>query len=311
MTKNVSSALASVFMAAVVLVAGSRSAGADESADTSFKLKGPIDAVSCSTTPPTVTVFGLVVDTTNAVFDVSGESEGDDDDQAPPTTNGCSSLTVGSPVELTLTSDTDPLAATKVESGHCEGKAELVGPIQGVDTGNHTLTLYGLTIDASQATAEGEDDDDQPAVPVDLTQLSVGQFVEVRLDDNQLPALVATEIEVKNFTNEVTVDVEDENGQMVNDSSDSVDVSVDQTVVVTVTSKAKNGTVHTRHVRRTVHQQLRTTGHFVVSGLAKGPATIRVSRVTGGRTTAARRVVVVHANKTTKALLRLRVTRTR
>src|SRR5258708_7505838 len=80
-TKSMS-VLAPVFMAAVTLAAGSASVRADESADASFKLRGPIDAVSCSTTPPTVTVFGLVVDTTNAVFHVSGESEGDDEEQS-------------------------------------------------------------------------------------------------------------------------------------------------------------------------------------------------------------------------------------
>ena len=93
--------------------------------------------------------------------------------------------------------------------------------------------------------------------------------------------------------------------------SDSVDVSVDQTVVVAVTSKGKNGVVRMRHVRRTFHQQLRTNGHFVLTGLAKGPVTIKATRVSDGRTTAGRRVVVVHKNKTTRALLRLHVTRTR
>jgi hypothetical protein len=296
-------------VAALVIGAGAAIASADESTDMSFKLKGPIDAVSCTSTPPTVTVFGLVVDTTNAVFDVSGESEGDDDQQAPAPSGDCTSLVVGNVVELTLTGDADPLAASKVEAGDSEGRAGLLGPVQAIDAGTHTITLFGLVVDASQATTEGCDDGGQPAAPVDLTQLSVGQFVDVKLDETQLPALVATRIEVRNFTNQVAVDVDDEQGQQVGD--DSVDVSVDQTVVVAVTSKAKNGAVHTRHVRRAIHLQLRTGGHFVLSGLAKGPATIKATRIVGGRTTAGRHVVVVHGNKTTKAVLRLHVTRTR
>jgi hypothetical protein len=300
---------AAVLAAAALVGMGAAVAVADESADVSFKVKAPIDAVSCTTTPPTVTVLGLIVDTTNAAFEGPGESEGDDDGGPGATPTDCSSLVVGTSAEVTLTGDVDPLTATKVESSD-SGGASLLGPIQLVDAGAHTLTLYGLTIDASHATAEGDDDDGQPATPVDLTQLSVGQFVDVRLDASQLPALVADRIEARNFTNEVEVDLEDQSGQQVDDDTDSVDVSVDQTVVVAVQSRV-HGVLRTRHVRRTIHIHQSTNGSFVLSGLAKGRATIKVTRVQSGKTTAARRVAVVHKNKTTKLTLRLRPTRTK
>lgn len=303
--------LPSLFIAVAVLSAGSTLARADESADLAFKVEGPADAVSCTTTPPTVTVFGLVVDLSKTAFDDSSSNDSStqsssDDDES---NGGCAALTVGNPVELTLAGDTDPLAALKAEAAEGD-KAELLGPIQAIDVTNHTLTLYGVTIDASQATSEGDDDDGQPAGPVDLTQLAVGQSVEVTLNASALPALVATRIEAKNFTNQVTVNVDDENGQQIGDD-DSVDASVDQTVMVSVPFLRKNGTVGARRVRHTIHMQLHTGGHFVISGLAKGPATLKLTRVVASTTTGARRAIVVRKNLSRNVMVRLHRTRAR
>jgi len=58
-----------------------------------------------------------------------------------------------------------------------------------------------------------------------------------------------------------------------------------------------------------VQIQLTTRGSFVLSGLAKGPATIKVSRVTATGASATRRVVPVLPNRSRTVALRLHRTR--
>jgi hypothetical protein len=294
----------------------------------SFEVRGPIDALSCDTTPPTVTVLGLAIDTTHAVFAPapgSDDAENEDDDgmapvPAPPMS--CSDLAVGQGVAVQLVNDTPPLAATQLKGARM-GDVRLAGPIQMTDPNAQTLTLFGLTIDASTAVtggfgcgegqggdgqgedAQGEDHFQQPPTPVDLTQLGVGQFVVVRLDPTRLPALVATRVDLQSSGDEVEVELQDQDGQDVEDGSDSVQVTVDQKVTMMVQTTV-HGVPKLKHMRRALHFQMATNGSFSVRGLAKGRATIRVTRSVGGQSAAGRGVATVHPNQITSVKLRLR-----
>lgn len=300
----------------------------------SFAVRGPIDALSCATTPPTVTVLGLVIDTTHAVFAPapgSDDSDNEDDDgmapvPAPPMS--CTDLAVGQSISVELVSDAAPLAATKIKLART-GDVRLAGPIQMTDPNAQTLTLFGLVIDASTAVtggfgcggggedgqgednqdgnAQGGEDHDQHApTPVDLTQLGVGQFVVVRLDPTRLPSLVATRIDLQSPGDEVHVELQDQEGQDVDDDADSVEVTVDQKVTMLVQT-TRHGAPRIKHMRRTLHFQMATNGSFVLRGLAKGRAAIRVTRTVGGVTTVGRGVASVHPNQVTSVKLRLRL----
>jgi hypothetical protein len=293
-----------------------------------FEIEAPIDATSCASMPPTVTLLGLPIDLTHATFVVprsdDGESEGDDgefdDDEPtpmpPPAAMTCADLVVGDTLEVQLVSDTAPLAATQVEPGH---ELELLGPIQMIDPNAQTLTLFGLTIDASTATAgrncggggddQGENESEHhwehAPTPIDLTTLAVGQFVKVTLDPAKLPALVATRIDLQNAGNQMQVDLEDQDGNEVNDDADSVDVTVDQKATVAV-QKMVHGVAKVRHVRRSLHFQMKTHGSFTVNGLANGRARIHVTRSTGGATSQGKGVAAVRPNQSNTVRLRLR-----
>ena len=327
---------------AALLGLGASSVGAHESepnepndpnaTPVSFEIRGPIDALSCDTTPPTVTVLGLAIDTTHAVFAPapgSDDSENEDDDgmapvPAPPMS--CSDLAVGQNVAVQLVNDTAPLAATQLKVSRM-GDVRLAGPIQMTDPNAQTLTLFGLTIDASSAVtggfgcgeggggdqgddgqdgnAQGEDHFQQPPTPVDLTQLGVGQFVVVRLDPTRLPALVATRIDLQSSGDEVEVELQDQDGQEVDDDSDSVQVTVDQKVTMMVQTTV-HGVPKLKHMRRSLHFRMATNGSFSVRGLAKGRATIRVTRSVGGQSAAGHGVASVHPNQITSLKVRLR-----
>ncbi len=263
---------------------------ADGSGDVMVKISGPLDSTACSATPPTISVFGLNIDVSTATFD-------SEDDEA----GGCASLVPGSNVEVSLASDSVPLEATKVSQGEDddEDKARIQAPLQAVDTTAKTITVLGLTIDASNATLEGEDD--QGGQPIDLSQIVVGQILEIQLDSSQLPALVATEIEIKNFTNQVSVTLDDDQGQEVDDGSDDVSVDVTETVLVKQNIAGKAA----RTLKQTIHLQFQTHGSFVLTGLPKGNAKVNVVRTFNGVQTAARRAVHVAPNKNTLVKLRL------
>lgn len=289
-----------------MLAAGVAPASAsDEGNDVAVRIKAPLQATACTAAPPTLTVLGLNIDTTKAIF----EAEGGDDDHGGASSATCSGLVPGSPVEVKLVDDVEPLAATEVEQ---EGEDDddgttLQAPLQGVDSGAGTITLLGLTIDARAASLEGDDDDceEGDAQPLDLGQLTVGQLVEVHLDSSRLPALVATRLEVKNFANQIEVEVDDENGDEVDDDSPSV--SVDAAVTVAVRTPAHKGH-RARVVRKTVRISKLTNGSFVLSGLPKGVATIKIIRDVGGVKSAARRAVRVQPNRTRTVKMRLHKT---
>ena len=286
-----------------------------------FEIEAPIDATSCASMPPTATLLGLPIDLTNATF-VAGHSDDGEDDgdeptpMPPPAAMTCADLVVGDTLEVLLASDTAPLAATQVGPGH---ELELLGPIQMIDPNAQTLTVFGLTVDASTAAAggncggggdhqggnESEDHWAHAPTPIDLTTLAVGQFVKVTLDPAKLPTLVATRVDLQHAGNQMQVDLEDQDGNEVNDDADSVDVTVDQKAVVAV-QKMVHGVAKVRHVSRSLHFQMKTHGSFTVNGLANGRARIHVTRTTGGATSHGKGVATVRPNQSNTVKLRLR-----
>ncbi len=326
---------AGLLLATVALVSAD-----DETSDVEIKVQGPVDAVSCGT-PSTVTILGLSIDITNAAIDAesqtpgaqgnsdgqnstdgqnatgqgSGDTQGGADGQSgDPGENsgGCAALMVARAANVTLSSDTPPLTATSVEpSGSDAAQVDLQAPLQAVDTTAKTITLLGLLIDVSNATVDGASDTsgDGNTQPVDLSQLMLGQSIEAKLDASQLPALVATSLEVKNFANQVQVEVDDTNGSPIDDVNETgapmndVNVNVTETVNVQNPAATAGGAARTKKL---VRLQTASNGAFVLSGLPTGRATIVVARASTGVTKTARKQVTVVPNTARRVRLRLR-----
>jgi hypothetical protein len=332
----------------LVLGAVALAAADDESSDIEIKLQAPLDAVDCTPGASTITVFGQTIDINTATIDASndgsnsggsqddnGGSQGNDSNQASSgqggendqgggdghgSTNGgsgqvgCAALAAQQVVEVKFASDAAPLVATAVDSQDGgDGEPEVKGPIQGMDTTNQTVTVLGYTISVIGANLDGADDNSQDGnnQPVTLDQLIVGQSVEIKLDATQLPALVATELQVKNFTNQVTVEVDDSNGQEVDDTDSNGapvnDVEVDVTETVPVQGST-TGAATTRRVRKVVHLRHVTNGSFQLSGLPTGHAKIQVTRTANGATFKGRKAVKVSRNTRKSTRIHLRRT---
>lgn len=337
MNRKLFTLLLSILAAGVFFAPTGRALADDESDEMQVEIKAPLDAVTCDVTPQTITVLGLTVDVTNAIFDNGSEGEsGDDssdtssasiasgsDDQggddgeddggdgggAPAT---CADLLVGRTVEAKLAGDVAPLVATEVgqEGGACrEDEVEIKAPIQAVDPTLLTITLLGLPIDISSARMEGSDDEDQASLPIDPATLMVGQFVEVKLDPGALPALVATELEVKNFTNECDVDVEDAAGVEIDDVDanglpvPTVTVSVVETV--TTLGPALPGKSAKRS-SRTLRFQAKSNGHVTLHGLPTGQARVSVTRSVGGAASSGRGSFAIAPNTAASTTIRLK-----
>ena len=317
----------SVAAVAVAAFLAQRAAADDETDELEIKIQAPLGAAACDAAPPTITVLGLTIGISAATFEGedhgSGASQGADDDpededgQGPA---GCAALVPGQVVEVKLASDAVPLAATAVgQKGSDAGELEIKAPIQAVDATAKTITVLGLKIDVSGARLDGADDKDDDAnnQPIDLSQLMAGQFVEVKLAPGRLPALAATELEVKNFTNQVRVEVDDANGKEVEDEDDDgaeiddVDVSVTEFVVVRNSAAGTGGSAALtgpRRVRKVLQFHQATNGSFVLGGLPTGLAKIVVTRVVNGVATGARRGILVRGNVTRTFRVRLRPT---
>ena len=227
---------------------------------------------------------------------------------ADRTVAGCAGLVVGQTAEVTLVSDAAPLAAVRVgqSGGH---HVELKAPIQSADTAAQTVTVLGLTVDLSHAEVNGADDhsDDANTQPIDLSQLLPGQFVELKLDGATAP-LSAGELEVKNFTNQLEVEIQDSHGHDVNDVDDNgnPDDDVQVQVVETVSVQNPNGTAAPSRVKKTVALQTTSSGRLTLSGLATGRARIFVTRVHAGTTTVGIRSVPVRGDSSRHVRVRLR-----
>jgi hypothetical protein len=325
----------------------------DETSDTEIKVRASLDSTNCDATPPTVTVLGLTIDVSTAAIEATSGApdpgEVDDstshrqggggrggNDPAPggcyyctppaatptptaapataPTATGCAGLVVGKLVEVRLASDGAPLVATSVkQNGDGNAESEIKAPIQSIDAS--TIMLLGLTVDVSGAGIAGSDDDDQSPEAIDPSQLIVGQFAEVKLASST-PPLVATEIEVKNFTNQVEVEIEDNHGDAINDVDDDGnpvdDISIDVIALTSVQRPAPAGaaigTVRGR-TRKQLHFHTSANGNFTLNGLPTGFAKVVVTRVQAGTTSVSRRIARVRGNEARRIRIRLRPTR--
>jgi hypothetical protein len=168
--------------------------------DEFIRVKAPIDAVNCSATPPTISMLGLTIDVSKAIFEMG---DGDDDNQAT-----CANLTPGQIAKVTLVSDTPatsggPLTAVSVQSLGAEGSFQcswngpkITAPLQNINVTGNSITVLGLTVDISSATIQDSDGD-----AVTASQLMTGQFAWIDLNSNQAPlaanAMVVQPLEVK------------------------------------------------------------------------------------------------------------------
>lgn len=276
-----------------------RLAVADENPENvKIQIKAPLEAVDCVSTPATITLLGLTIDISLATFDA-------DEDGAILT---CADLTVGRVVEATLASDIGPLSALKIdaEGEECEAEdcVEIEAPIQAIDpTPPATITVLGLVVDISQADLEA---DDEEGTPIDLSQLIVGQFVEMKLASNQ-PPLVATELEVKNFNNAVDLELLDSKGIEVND-----DVGIDVSVTATIASNAPAGALSARTAKpatKVFKFHARSNGRIILHGLPTGSAKIVVTRLNGRAKSKATSSATILADTTQPLSVKLKPSR--
>jgi hypothetical protein len=315
--------LSSLLLALVALLAPLAIAD-DETEKVKIEIEAPLEAVDCAAIPPTITVLGLTIDIGSAKI----EGEGDDYDHARHSDHNdgtCADLIPGQGVEVKLASDMpDPITGllvaveVKVEDDECEGdddhdSVKVEAPLQAIDTISNTVTVLGLVIDISQAELEGDDDDedkyedkhhlarhsdndddddcDEP--PLDITQLIVGQFVEIKLVSAQ-PPLLATKLEVKNFDNEVEVEVEDQ------DDADDDDIEID--VAVTTLVKANK-----KAVKKVLTFHTVGNGSVKLNGLPTGKAKIVATRISDGRV--GKSAVKVKKNDSKRVRVRLKPAR--
>jgi len=317
-----------------LFLATHRAAADDETGDTEIKIQAPLDKVDC--TVNTISVLGLTIDISTAAIDAGngdsggqdgsqgdgggdGSRQGSDDGGDNGGTNGaasgCAALVANQPVEVKLASDSTPLAATEVSQGGDDNEVKVEAPIQMVDVTGMTITALGLVVDVSQANMGGADDDwqDGNSQPIDLTQVMQGQFVEMSLASNQ-PPLSATEVQVRNFANQVEVEVDDSHGRQVDDMDDNgdpvddVDVEVDESVTVQNTTPGAPATA-TKRVRKVLHLHRTSNGGVMLTGLATGRAKISITRTANGVTSVGRRSVGVKPN--TRRHVRMRLHRTK
>ncbi len=288
MKRRNSVVVGSTLLAAVLCLGRANVAAADdETDDTSLQIEAAIDAVSCATVPQTITVLGINVDITAAVFEGGSATD-------------CATLEVGRTAELQLTGDVAPLVAATISTSG-GGNTQLQGAIQSIDAVAQTIQILGVTISTAGAELDGADDDssDGTTTPIDPTALVVGQFVSVELDDSQLPSFVAKKVELKNFTNQVEVEVDDADGNPIDDASD--DISVDATATTVVTTPTG-----TSRKRKVLHLHTSTSGSFTLTGLPTGKAKVTVKRVANGKTRKKTGHAVVVGNTAVPVTVKLR-----
>jgi len=153
-------------------------------------VQAPIEAISCDSSPATITLLGLKMDVSKAVFGPRWHKA----------VVSCSDLEAGQVVEAYLTSDisdsaTGLLTATQVDLregwwfwGRGRGchyqPVKINAPLQGVDPNTNSVTVLGLPVDAQYAWIF-----DEQLETVGLSQLKAGQFAKLTLLPDSLTAL--------------------------------------------------------------------------------------------------------------------------
>jgi len=309
----------------------------DETNQVEIKVQAVLGVGAVNCTAMTISLLGLPIDISQAGINRntnSSNSEGEinTDLNAENLTCADLALAVGQVVEVKLFSDIpDPitlfLSASEVDigGGECEDSdcdaVKVAGPLQGIDPSGTSVMVLGLLIDITQASLEGADDGDTEGNNqlVDVSELITGQFLELTLFSTQ-PPLAASTLEVKNFTNEVVVEIIDENGNQVDDGDvDDVQIDVEVTMMVQAPlvrpgmgmALARGiGTAQARkRVKKVLTFQMLSNGSVTLNGLPTGQAKIFVTRVHNGQTSTARSSFKVLANGTTYRRIRLRPVR--
>jgi uncharacterized protein DUF5666 len=275
----------------------------NEAENVKIQVEAPLDAFDCLGTPPTITVLGLTIDISRATI------EGSEDSALT-----CADFVVGQVVEVTLASDipnqtTGFLTALKVdaEGEECDDDdcVEIEAPIQAVDQNGQTITLLGLVIDISQAEIDGDDSEEDGNQAIDPSQLIVGQFVEVKLASNQAP-LAATEIEIKNFGNEVEIELVDANGNEIEDDDDDVAIDATVTALVGPTAPSPGVKAAAKGGKKVLKFHARSNGSMILNGLPTGSAKIVVTRIHNGRKSTAKSSAKILGQSTTRLSVRLK-----
>lgn len=321
MKRGVFALVAAVAATAIAALPAQRAAADNETDQVTIEIQAPLDSSDCGATPPTITVLGLAIDVSTTAF-----AAGD-----------CTTLTAGQAIEVELASDSTPLAATQVSQGGSNGgndngnssnnsggsaadsgggngsqEIKVQAPIQNTDATAQTITLLGLTVDVSGANLDGADDSGQNTQLIDFTQLIAGQFVAVQLTSNTSP-FVATGLELKNFTNQVQIEVDDSTGQQVDDVDSNGnpvnDVSVDVTEIVPVrnTTPGAGGAAAAGHrmIKKVLHFHAAGNGRVSLTGLPTGLAKIVIHRTTASGISAAHRITAVKGNASRTMRVRL------
>lgn len=270
----------------------------DDFNDHNIEIQAPLQAQDNTTSPPTIKVLGLTIAVVSVSDDGAGHrsrKQGSDDGNTPTTPVTLIPVTVGLLVKVELTGDAQPLTARSFkEVGGYETRVKVKGPLQAVDSAAKTITVLGLKIDISAAQVEGENDDRSASTLVTADSLAVGQNVEAYLDSTKLPALVATKLEVNNFSNQVALHIENEHGEIEHEN-EAIHVEVEQKITVL----DDNG----KKVKKTIHLETEThDGTVNLSGLAPGKA--RVSMTRHGKTI--RKNVTVGANASSSLKLKVK-----
>jgi hypothetical protein len=262
-----------------------RAAADDESGELEFKVEGPLDAADC--TAQTISVLGFTVAIAQAR--ISGGSTGTCDDLG---------AAVGQTVEVELAGDitnaAGNLKAGKVDLQGSSNDLKIKGAIQAI--AGKDITLLGRNVDIRGAELQGLDDKGTDSVPANFGQLAVGQFVEVNLVSST-PPLTAHEVEIENFTNEIEVELLDDNGVDFNDSFDDVDIEVRDHVLVKVpahTSPLDGATVRRSKTR---HYHSSSNGSFKLHGLFTGKAKLIIEREHDGQKSRATRRLRIRGDK--------------
>ena len=151
-------------------------------------VQAPIDEKDCGSSPATITLLGLKIDVSKAVFGPRWHKSA----------MTCDDLEAGQVVEAYLTSDisesaTGLLTATQVDvregwwgkkgRGCLFQEVKINAPLQAIDTAANTVNVLGLVIDVKDAYLMNEE-----LESITLSQLKTGQFAKLTLKPDSLTA---------------------------------------------------------------------------------------------------------------------------
>jgi hypothetical protein len=243
------------------------------------RIDAPIQAIDLNAM--TVQVLGLTVDVRNADF------EGADDSGRGMSSAG---ILKGGADDGTGHDANDPQGG-----GADDGTGHDANDPQGggADDGTGHDANDPNAPDANDPNAPDANDPNSPAgTGIDISDLAVGQFVEIQLDPSVLPELAAAKLEVKNFTNGVEMEIHSSSGRT---AASPIQLSVIDSVKV----RDASGRLVTRRLRLATSG----SGRIFLQGLPTGQAQIQVRRLSDGAKASTR--TVIQPNRVRKFVVQL------